>query len=120
MRYLFIFLLPFLFSSCGKEGLGGEAVIKGYVKHHSAPIPNAVVYIKFGSKESPGSNTSSYDESVTADANAFYEITGLKKGDYYLYGVGMDTAISKAVVGGIPVEIKKRKEVVQADVPVTE
>lgn len=120
MKYLFVFLLPLLLSSCTKEGLGGEATIKGHVKHHSALIPNAIIHIKFGAKESPGTSASSYDESVTADANAYYEITGLKKGDYYLYGVGMDSAIGKAVVGGIPVEIKKRKEVVEADIPVTE
>jgi len=120
MRYLIIGILVTIFSSCGKEGLGGDATIKGYVKHHSTAIPNAVVHIKFGAKESPGTSPSSYDKSVTADANAYYEITGLSKGDYYLFGIGTDTGIGLPVFGGITVEIKKRKEVVTADLSVRE
>ena len=122
MKKLFAYLIPLsvFFASCGKEGPGGKAAIKGLVKHHSKPIPGAVVYIKYGAKESPGSNVTYYDANITADANAHYEFPDLKAGDYYLFGVGFDTAIGKVVSGGIPVVIKSKTETVEADVPVTE
>lgn len=105
--------------SCGKEGPGGKGGIKGMVRHHALPIPGAVVYIKYGVKESAGTNTTYYDASVNADANANYEFTDLKKGDYYLLGIGFDSVIVQVVTGGIPVSIRKN-ETAQADVPVTE
>lgn len=115
---LFYALCIFTFS-CGKEGPGGKGGIKGVVRHHAKPIPGAVVYIKYGAKESAGTNTTYYDASVNADANAAYEFTDLKKGDYYLLGIGFDSSIVQVVTGGVPVSIGKN-EIVQADVPVTE
>lgn len=109
-----------LFVSCGKEGPGGKAAINGMVKHHSTPIPGAVVYIKYGVTESPGTDITYYDASVTADAHAHYEFPDLKRGDYFLFGVGFDSTIAQPVYGGIPVEIKSKTETVTADVPVTE
>ncbi|MFA7379101.1 MAG: hypothetical protein WC150_01485 [Bacteroidia bacterium] len=106
--------------SCKKEGTGGKAIITGYIKHHSAPIPNATVYIKYGAKESAGISPSNYDASVTAGADAKYEFKELNKGDYYVFSVGYDSAISNAVVGGIPVTIKKKTETVNANIPVVE
>lgn len=113
-------IVIFTITSCKKEGTGGTATITGYAKHHAKPIPNAVIYIKYGVKESPGTNPASYDASVTADANAKYEFKELNKGDYYLFGIGYDSAITNTVSGGVPVNIKKKGETVSADVPVTE
>lgn len=113
-------IITALFSSCVKEGPGGKAVITGTVKHHAQPIPGAVVYIKYNATESPGSNTTYYDASVTADAQAHYEFVNLKRGDYFLFGIGYDSAIIATVAGGIPVHISKKNETVAADVPVTE
>ena len=118
-------ILPLLISSllfsCGKEGPGGKSSIQGSVKHHSQLIPGAVVYIKYGAKESPGSNVTYYDASANADANAHYEFVDMKKGDYYLFAIGFDSTIVMTVSGGIPVEIKtKKSSTVTADVPVTE
>lgn len=93
--------------SCKKEGPGGKSSVKGIVKHHALNIANAVVYIKYGSKDFPGSDVNSYDTKVTADANGNYEITGLQKGDYYLYSVGYDPFIFQNVYGGLPVTLKK-------------
>lgn len=118
--YLYILIPLFLFLSCRKEGPGGKAAIKGIVKHHAVPIPGAVVYIKYGAKESPGTNVTYYDESASADASANYSFADLKKGDYYLFSVGYDSSIVKTVTGGIPVEIKSRTETVEADVQVVE
>ncbi len=105
--------------SCKKEGTGGKATVNGYVKHHSNPIPNAIVYIKYGATEFPGNDVSIYDNHVTADANAHYEFKDLRKGDYYLYGVGYDATIFEAVKGGIGIQLK-RNNTVTSDVPVTE
>lgn len=120
MKTLFLLCICLIFFSCSKEGPGGKAAIHGVVKHHSALIPGAVVYIKYGSKESPGSNITYYDANVTADANAHYEFSDLKKGDYFLFGVGFDSTSAQPVNGGVPVEIKSKTETVIADVPVTE
>ena len=117
----FLFLLPvLLLVSCGKEGPGGKGAIHGMVMHHSAIIPGAVVYIKYGTQESPGSNITYYDASVTSDSGAHYEFADLRKGDYYLFSVGFDSSSAQTVNGGIPVEIKNKTETVSADVPVTE
>ncbi len=88
--------------------------------HRAKLIPGAVVYIKYDAKESPGTDITYYDASANADASANYEFPDLKRGDYYLFGVGFDSVIVKAVIGGIPVEIKSKTETVQANVPVTE
>jgi hypothetical protein len=105
--------------SCKKEGTGGKSTVSGTVKHHSNPIPNAIVYIKYGATEFPGNDVSVYDNHVTADANAYYEFKDLRKGDYYLYGVGYDPNIFEAVKGGIGIQLK-RNNTVTSDVPVTE
>lgn len=109
-----------IISSCKKEGTGGKATIMGYVKHHSAPIPNATVYIKFGATESPGTSPSNYDANITADANGKYEFKELNKGDYYILSIGYDSAISNTVIGGTGAKIKKKTETVNTDIPVVE
>jgi hypothetical protein len=118
--YAFSLAALILISACGKEGPGGKATIKGYVMHHSDPIPGAVVYIKYGVSESPGTDVTYYDASVNADTSAYFEFTNLKKGDYYLFGVGFDPAITETVSGGVPVKISSKSETVETNVPVTE
>lgn len=108
------------FSACKKEGLGGKAKIAGKVLHHETPIPNAIVYIKYGVKESPGSDPANYDASVTTDANSNFEFKELQKGDYYLYSIGYDNSISAAVKGGVPIVIKKKTETKNSNVQVVE
>jgi hypothetical protein len=111
--------LSFTFFSCGKEGPGGKSSVSGTVVHHDITIPNSVVYIKYDAKEFPGTDVSKYDASITTDANAHYEFKDLRKGDYYLYGVGFDNTISEEVRGGIGIKLKYNKES-STDVPVTE
>jgi hypothetical protein len=105
--------------SCHKEGTGGKSGVSGTVYHHSKPIANAIVYIKYGATEFPGADVSVYDNKVTADANAHYEFTDLRKGDYFLYGVGYDDAIFQVVKGGLGIKLKYNKKAT-SDVPVTE
>lgn len=105
--------------SCKKEGLGGKCSLSGTVKHHAFPIPNATVYIKYGAIEFPGNDVTQYDASFTTDATAHYEFKDLQKGNYYLYGVGYDSAYMQAVVGGVYIKLRQR-EAKTSDVPVTE
>lgn len=122
MKKLFVLsILIISFVSCKKNELGGKSSIKGKVVHHNKAIANAVVYIKFNSKESAGSDVSKYDTKVTADINGNYEIPSLYKGDYYLYAVGEDFAVPAPyiVVGGIPVALRS-KEFISIELPVTE
>lgn len=108
-------------AACHKEGTGGKATITGHVQHHTTPIPSAIVYIKYGEKEFPGSDVSGYDDNTLASSgDGHYEFEELRKGDYYIYGVGYDSTISETVRGGIPVKIKKKTETVEINVPVTE
>lgn len=111
-------LLIFFFVSCKKNQLGGASTIQGRVVHHEKAISHSRVYIKFNAKEFPGTDVSLYNASVEADHHGNYSFK-CYKGDYYLYGVGYDSAISKPVVGGIPVHIRNN-ETVDADVAVTE
>jgi hypothetical protein len=114
-----VLILLFTATSCRKEGTGGKSSVSGSVKHHDRLIPNAVVYIKYGAKNFPGTDVALYDASTTADGNAHYEFKNLRKGDYYLYGVGYDNQGGYIVTGGIGVELKYNKETT-TDVPVTE
>jgi hypothetical protein len=114
-------LLSLTFSSCHKEGTGGHSSVSGNVKHHTKLIPNAIVYIKYGATEFPGTDVSKYDDHITSDTNAHYEFKDLRKGDYYLYGVGWDGsgATGFPVTGGVGIKLKYNKASVN-DVPVTE
>jgi len=118
---LFLVLSIALFTGCTPDpGPGGKATIKGKVTHHGLAIPNAVVYIKYGASEFPGESASSYDKSTNADQSGSYSFSGLNKGKYYLYGIGFDTIVNQTLKGGIPVEIKKKTETLEKEVPVTE
>jgi hypothetical protein len=114
-----LLLIAFVFSSCHKEGLGGNGSITGTVAHHGKPIPNCAVYLKFNTQDFPGDNLSLYDASVTADSDGQFTFPKLYKGEYYLYGIGMDTGINQVVRGGVPVKVKRNKVTIQ-DVAVTE
>lgn len=107
--------------TCSKEnpGTGGNCTVSGQTKHHSDIIPHTRVFIKYGAKEFPGQDTTKYDASVTADANASYSISDLMPGDYYLYGVGYDSAIFLPVTGGIGISICD-EPTFSTDIPVTE
>ena len=106
---------------CTKAGAGGKAIINGHVKHHEISIPGSIVYLKYGAVEFPGSDVSTYDENTLASSgDGHYEFKELKKGNYYIYGVGFDSTISAGVVGGVPVKIKNKTESIEINVPVAE
>lgn len=123
MKLLKISLLIILFTStysCKKNQIGGKATLKGRVLHHSKPIPNAIIYIKYNATEFPGDDYKLYDTSVEADASGNYSLA-LYKGSYYIYASGLDLDIAAPfkVVGGLSISIRS-KESLTKDIAVTE
>ncbi len=120
-HFLAIFVLAFLFSCKNyDEGFGGDAQVSGSIKHHSTLIPNAWVWIKFGSKELPGTDSTLFDAYGQADSTGNYSVTGLTPGNYYFYGSGWDPAIAQAVFGGLPVFIEDEDDALSINLAVTE
>jgi hypothetical protein len=120
-------LLPFFLItliSCHKAGPGGDNTIVAFPHHHSKPIPNTVIYIKYGTNTFPGEDVSKYNDHKVAVAEPGEEphahFEGLRKGKYFLYGVGYDSSISQIVTGGTPTEIKTKSGESDINVPVTE
>ena len=120
MNKLFLLSAIIILSfSCKKNQLGGKSRVSGVVAHHSKAIPRATVFIKFNTKEFPGSDTTAYDDKIRADENGNYSFT-CYKGDYYLYGFGYDYSITPPiVVGGVPVHIRNNEDL-EINVAVTE
>jgi hypothetical protein len=116
--FVFAGMLLF-FNACKKEGVGGKSSVKGYAQHHGAPIPNCKIYIKYGATDFPGTNLSDYDATVTANTRAYYEFPDLRKGNYYLYGVGYDSAFAQIVVGGIGIKLRN-KENLEKNIAISE
>lgn len=113
-------LLGVVIFSCKKNQTGGNASVKGVVRHHGKPIPDAYVYVKFNATEFPGDDYKLYDTYVQADANGNYSIP-LYKGSYYVYAKGYDIDIPAPyiVVGGLSVSVRN-KENLSRDIAVTE
>jgi hypothetical protein len=110
-----------ILTGCTKNaGLGGDNTIVATAKHHGLIISNATIYIKYNAKEFPGESTAVYDDYKTAGANGQVKFEGLKRGDYYFYGIGFDSTINQTVVGGIPVQLLQKSGEKIIDVPVTE
>src|SRR5687767_1965163 len=105
--------------ACKKNQPGGKSTITGKVMHHERMIPDATVYIKFNAKEFPGSDSSKYDANVKADGQGVYSFK-CYKGDYYLFGTGIDMQSPPLYVhGGVPVHVRNR-ETVESNVAVSE
>ena len=120
LKLSFIAFLLTFFVACKKNQVGGKATLKGVVAHHGKPIPNAVVYIKFNTSEFPGDDGTTYNTSVTADAQGNYSID-FYKGTYYVYAVGLDMDIPYPykVSGGLSISIRNREHLTK-DIAVTE
>lgn len=116
-------IIAIAFLSCCKGGGGGDATLTVFPQHHGLSIPGCTVYIKYNTTEQPGAGTTGYDIQFTAGANDLsVKCTGLKCGNYYVYAVGNDAAISQQVRGGQSVEIpfSKRDGNINVTLPVTE
>jgi hypothetical protein len=118
---LFIFFIAVVFTNCKKNDLGGSSVVYGKVSHHSKLIPGATVFIKFGTKDFPGGDTSIYNSKVKCDAMGNFRIDNFYQGDYYLFAVGKDSGIPYPYIvkGGISVTLRD-SETLARDIAVTE
>lgn len=82
-------------ASCKKDP---ETVAEGTVRliinvnHHGFPISNSRIFRKNGTLDWPGTDTTVYDQSYTADANGNLTISDIGNGtkDFVLYAVGID------------------------------
>ena len=111
-------------------GSGGNVTVVAYLFHHDSMIVNKPdyrdsVFVKFNTHNLPGTNASSYDAVFVGDSvSENVHLTGLKCGDYYIYGVGLDTITSPGfpfhVSGGIPFSISATTGEITMHVPVTE
>lgn len=122
-----LLLMPLLaLQSCTRTemdknaGKGGMATLRVVPKHHNVNknIINGKMYIKYNAQDAPATFDDSADcISIGGESTATF--SGLKKGNYYLTGVGFDTTIKQAVKGGIPYTINEEVSL-NIVVPVTE
>ncbi|MEI6815432.1 MAG: hypothetical protein WCL14_02385 [Bacteroidota bacterium] len=118
---LLAILMTIVVASCTKAGLGGQNTIIATPQHHGKDIPGCVVYVKFGATELPGTSPSDFDVNFSVPFTKVpVTISGLMKGNYYLYAVGYDTTISQTVTGGMPVSISESAGETLMALPVTE
>ena len=116
-------VLATTFAACKKNGTGGDATIAAMPAHHGKMIKGATVFIKFKATELPSSPETNYDLKVVGDAKEDHvHIEGMLPGNYFLYAVGYDSAISLPVKGGVAVTIKnsEKKKEIDVEIPVTE
>lgn len=125
---LFIFLAAVFLFGCKKAGTGGKASVVVSLKHHGKPIPGTsvhpdTVFVKFNAEELPGTKAGDFDTYFVSNAgDERIELKGLKKGKYYLFGIGWDTDINQRVTGGMAIKIKwsERNKETDAELAVTE
>ena len=119
--------------SCKKEGLekciagsGGYLTLKVFLQHGEHAVVNLktyrdTVYIKYNTREFPGSNPSAYDASFFGDwPGDSVVIPNLRCGDYYLYAVGFESIHSYRVTGGIPFSTGDKNGEIRVTIPVSE
>lgn len=85
-------------------GKGGMATILVMPEHHGLYVDSCTIYIKYATSDAPANGV--YDDSagcVLNDTIPVATFPNLKKGHYYLYGVGYHAGFAPPYVkGGIP------------------
>jgi len=116
-----VFSISMTWESCQKAGLDGQNTLVLKPQHHGLAIKGAVAYIKFNESELPDTSASAFDHVVKGNNDEDHiHIENLKRGKYYVYCVGFDSAINDQVRGGIPVVINSKSGETEKEVPVTE
>ena len=118
----------FTVGSCKKNGLGGQATIVVFMKHHGNIVKNHVkypdtVFIKFNATDLPGTTPDKFDTYfVGQEGDDHINCADLRPGKYYLFGVGMDSTGPYRVKGGAAIRIlwSDRKKTANTDLAVTE
>lgn len=87
-------LLVLLYSCKPKTVPSGEVKIHVNVKHHSVPIAFSKVYVKTGSLEFPGKDSSLYEYYITTDQQGYVLMENIGNGEkkFILYAKGIDPA----------------------------
>lgn len=103
-----LFLLAY---SCKKGD--DTATLHVTPKHHTRPIDSCKIYIKYNATDSPANNA--YDDSAKCVQVAGVPVatfSGLKKGNYFLYGYGWDPQLTppRHVKGGYAYPIQEGGE----------
>lgn len=119
-QFAFFALALSILGSCSRKDDEdpGLATLKLTPQHHGKNIDSCMVFIKFDAIDVP----SGYDDSAWVkqeNGKPVATFTGLKKGNYYLFGKGWDPSILQEVKGGMPYTIKEDK-VIELSLPVTE
>jgi hypothetical protein len=118
-RYLLLIAgLLIFFSACkGNDpeptpvgGKGGNAILNVTPRHHGRQIDTCTVYIKYNATDAPSNGV--YDDSaacVLVSGIPVATFSGLKKGNYYLYGYGWDPTLTppQHVKGGFAYPIQE-------------
>lgn len=119
-KYSLIFAISALALSCKKgedsgllAGKGGLAVLKITPRHHGRQIDSCTIYIKYNAVDAPSGG--SYDDSaqtVLIDGVPIATFDSLKRGNYYLYGLGWDPKLTPPahVKGGIGYYLQNENE----------
>lgn len=84
-------------------GKGGNATLKITPNHDGLNIDSCMVYIKYDASVIPFDNM--FDDSTKArkiDGVPVATFSGLKTGNYYIYGMGWDLVRSEKIRGGMP------------------
>lgn len=112
MKYAFLIVFISaitIISSCRKEGLGGKVEVVAFPQHHGESVRTYKAFVKFNSKELPGTTEVDYDLVIDADTTENHiELGKLKAGNYFIYMIGYDTAFMENVSGGIPYTISNK------------
>ena len=114
----FIFLVM-IAASCKKEaGIGGKKTISGTVHYKDGATGNmeiasgATVMICYGTK----TFSSTYDQTVLADADGAYHIDGLQKGDYFVTAEFTDVHGFTYTTAGYGVTLETKKGSLTLDI----
>ncbi len=111
---LIVLLFLSLFG-CRKKntaGLGGDNELRITVRHHTIVLDSITVFIKFNAYDAPVDSLD-YDLKTrvkVSDNDTVAIFSGLKDGQYYLFGQGWDPYIVKNVKGGLPIELDNEKQ----------
>jgi hypothetical protein len=119
-----IILLPIFLCllSCKKGGTGGNTTVVAIVTHHGKVISGAKVFIKYGSYNFAGTDTSKYNARQLTGIDGYTYFNSLSKGYYSFYAVGYDSTAKESVTGNAELKIKLKDKGAQLEltVPVVE
>lgn len=103
-------------------GKGGNATLNVTPQHHGKPIDSCTIFIKYNATDAPANQQ--YDDSLRCTLVGGIPVasfTGLKKGNYYLYGYGWDPSLTppQHVKGGYAHPIQE-EDVQSVDLAISE